>query len=480
MAIRAISIWICCLGTPSSFPERRSFMTRKMWRSLALLVLIPLPLLGQNSAESFAAGGQPNPPATTVSIHGTGTFPDPSPEGLVGSRDLLSFGTDFSAGYDDNVRQNNESRFADTSFAISPMLDFHHQDGRLAMAMSYRPTLFFYQNQAAYNEQDHDFDLDGTYRLTNRLALRVQTDLLDRRGLLEPVSGAATRQLTTSLGLLNDSITAPFANQLEDNSRTDISYALSPRASVGIFATYMLRSFGKSPADSVTPFSTQGESEGFRYVSRATPRTTLGLTYLHEDFHTGGTMRVGLDTALIDWSLAVSHRLKISASAGPEHSIQDGAVLVPLGPLAALSLPLNQGNWHWAATAAFGFETAQTSLQMDGSRQVTDGGGLLEAVTSDAVGERFERRLCRFWSIRISARWQRNVNLAGPGQPGQLEGEYGRVVVLHPISETLAAGVGYQLERQRATGMVPLGASFDRNYAYFTLSYRISNFPLGR
>jgi hypothetical protein len=455
-------------------------MTRRIWRRLGFLVLLPLPLLGQQASQSARARAQINPPSTAASLYGAGGFELPSPEGLVGSRDLLSFGTNVATGYDDNVRQNNEGRLAGTSFAISPWLAVNHQDGRLATRVSYKPTLFLYRHHSTYNEQDHNLDVDATYHFTSRLELRVQSNLLDRRGVLESPSIATPDELAASPGLLNNSITTPFANQFEDNSRADISYALTPRSAVGVFATYMVRSFGKSTASSPSPFSTKGESEGLRYVYRTSPRTTLGLSYLHETFLAGEAMRVGLNAALLDWTFAVTRHLEIVASAGPVHSRLRGSLLVPLGPVFALSLPIRQSDWHWAASAGARFETAESNLQVNGSRQVTDGGGLLEAVTSDAIGESFERRISRLWSVQFSTGWQRNLDLASAGQPGQLEGEYGRIVILRAISESLKAGVGYQFQRQQADGVIPLGASFDRNYVYFEISYRIQNFPLGR
>lgn len=454
-------------------------MTRKNWRWLALLIFVPLPLWGQQKTKPAKAGRQTQPPSTSVTLQGSSAFTTPSPEGIVGPLNLLSFGTDVSTGYDDNVRQTNVNRVAAMSYAISPRLTLNRVDGRFAMRLRYQPTLFFYQRQSAFNEQDHDLNFDATFHSTDRLTLRAQTNIQDRRGLLSSPSGMPSGQITGSPGLLNNTVATPFANEFEDNSRADISYAVSPRAAIGVFATYMWRSFGKSAASSESPFSTEGESAGLRYAYRTGARTTIGLTYLNEHFHTGKGMDVGLNTISIDWTLAVTPRLKLNASVGPTDSSLRGNVLVPFAPSVSLSVPIDRQDWHWTSGAGFSYETTGTSLRMNGSRQVTDGGGLLDAVTSDAAQGSFERRLSRLWTIQLSAGWQRNVDLAGPTQPGQLDGEYGRILFLHPISAELSAGVGYLFERQRATGILPPGTNFDRDFAYFTLSYRIRNFPLG-
>lgn len=454
-------------------------MTHRNWLWLALLAFTPLPVWGQQNAQRARTKRQTPPPSTSAPLYDSAAFVTASPEGIVGPLNLLSFGTDISTGYDDNVRQSNANRLAAMTYAISPRIALNRTDGRFAMRLRYKPTLFIYPHQTAYNEQDHDLDFDATFHATDRLTVRAQTDMLDRRGLLASPSEISSQQFPGSPGLLNNTITTPFADEFENNSRADVSYGVGPRAAIGVFATYMVRSFGKSDAISATPLSTEGESAGLRYVYQTGHRTTLGLTYLHENLHTGRAMRIGLNTISIGWTVAVTPRLKLNASVGPAESSMRGSMQLPLTPAVFLAIPVNRQGWHWTAGGGFSYATAKDVLQMNGSRQVTDGGGLLDAVMSDAVKESFERRLARRWTLQFSAGWQRNVDLAGAMQPGQLNGEYGRMVILHPISPELSAGVGYLFERQQATGILPPGTNFDRNFAYFTLSYRIRKFPLG-
>ncbi|HVB34140.1 MAG TPA: hypothetical protein VNJ52_07210 [Patescibacteria group bacterium] len=455
-------------------------MTRRHWCCLALAVLTPLSLWGQQSAASEAARTPANRPATTTSINDSAGFNAPSPEGLIGARNLLSWGTNFSTGYDDNIAQTNANRMADTAYVISPHLAIRREEGRLAMGLSYRPTLLVYQHQAGYNEQDHDLDFDANFRATDRLRFGLRTNVLYRSGLLDSLSGTAPVSGPVSPGLLNDTIVTPFANQFENNSRADVRYQIGPRAAFEVFTTYMLRSFSQSTASSVPLFETEGGSAGLTYLYQTGPRSTLGLTYLYEMFHAGAATRVGLDVASISWTLAVTPRLKVNVFGGPVHSGVQGSALLALGPSLTLPLPFSHRDWHWAAGGAVTFQTAKNSLRLSASRQVTDGGGLIDAVTNDVVEESFERHLARRWSIEWSAGWQRNTALEAALDPGEAQGEYGRILILHAISSLLTAGAGYQFERQRVGGSIPLGANFDRNFVYFTLVYRFKNIPLGR
>ncbi len=454
-------------------------MTVRHFLRLAVLVLAPHSLRGQQANSSSAPHEQANPSSATFSLSGGEGFHTPSPSGLVGARNLISLGTDVTTGYDDNVSQTNTNRLADTGFLISPRLTLRREDGRLAMALSYRPTLLVYRHETAYNEQDHDLHFDAGYRATDKLSLGVHTGVLYRSSLLDSLSGGAAFP-TGSPGFLNNTIVTPFANEFENNSRVDIRYRASGRAAFTLFTTYMLRSFTTPAASPVPLFRTEGKSAGLQYQYQTGPRSALALTSLYETFHTGDGTRLGLSVASIGWTVVLTPHLRANVFAGPTYSRMQGSVLVPLGSLVTLSFPIDRSDWHWAAGGGITFATARNSFRVSASRQVTDGGGLLDAVTNETVQESFERRLGRRWTIQSLAGWQRNAALAAATEPGQLEGEYGRIGFLHRLSRLVTIGAGYEYQRQRTGGVVPLGASFDRNFVYFTLAYRFKNIPLGR
>ena len=454
-------------------------MTARNLCRLALLVFVPLALWGQTTAPTGKTPAQNNPSLETVPHASAGGFDAPSPGGLVGARNLISLGTDLSSTYYNNVSQTNENRLADAGFVISPRFAFSREEGPWAMALRYRPTLLVYRHLTSYNEQDHDLDFDANYRATDRLSLGAQTRVLYRSSLLDSLYGAPAFE-SGAPGLLNNTIITPFANEFENDSRADIRYQVSQRASVGIFTTYMLRTFDKTSASSVPLFETEGKSAGLRYLYETGQRSTLLLTSLYETFHTGDGTHLGLSIASIGWDLALTAHLRAKIYAGPVYSRMQGSVLVPFDPAVTLSFPIGRSDWHWAAGGGFTFARARDTFRLSGSRQVTDGGGLLDAVTCDAVQVSFERNVGRGWTAQWSAGWQQNTALAAATEPGQLEGEYGRASFLRRISPVLTIGGGYQYQGQRASGTVPLGASFDRDFVYFTLAYRFKNIPLGR
>jgi hypothetical protein len=101
-------------------------------------------------------------------------------------------------------------------------------------------------------------------------------------------------------------------------------------------------------------------------------------------------------------------------------------------------------------------------------------------VTSEVAEADLERRIARGWTVEWAAGWERNASLPSTLVQGGLEGEYGRVVIRHLVTQKASAAIGYQFQRQRESGAAPIGTDFDRDFVYFTLTYRFKNIPLGR
>ncbi len=456
-------------------------MTRSTWRWLLLFVLVPLAAWGQQARTQGGGTATANAPAAAaVNTYGSGVEDEPSLTDAGFVHNFLFLGADLSSRYDDNVRQTNSGRVADTGFVISPEIAFRREGGRVGVAFRYRPTLLFYRHETAYNEQDHDLGFDGNLRATQQLSFRLRTDVVDRSGLLQSFSGPAVIPALGSPGHLNDTIVTPFANEFENNSRADATYELSPRAEFGVFTTYMLRSFGQPAQSRVALFETEGRSAGARYIYRTSPRTTLGLVYMHEELHIGPRTRLGLDTPSVGLTLVLSPSLSVNVYGGPVYTRLRDTILVPFGPLVTLAFPNDRNDWRWAAGGGLSLRAGRTAFRASASHQVSDGGGLLDAVTSDVAEASIERRMARGWTVEWAAGWERNASLPSALVEGGLEGEYGRIVIRHPISEMVSAAMGYQFQRQRESGPAPIGSNFDRNFVYVTLAYRFKNIPLGR
>jgi hypothetical protein len=455
-------------------------MTQGKWCWLLLFLLAPLGAWGQQTAAQEGGTAAANAPAATVNGDGSGGQAHRSVTGAGFVRNFLSLGADLSTRYDDNVRQTNSARVADTGFLVAPHIAFRREGGRVGLALRYQPTLLFYRHQAAYDEQDHDLGFDGRLRATPQLRFRLRTDDVYRNGLLQSLSAPATLPASGPSGGLNQTIYTPFAREFQNDSRADMTYELSRRAEFGVFTTYLLRSFGQPAQPHVTLLETEGRSAGARYTYRTSPRTTLGIVYVHEELHIGPRTRLGLDAPSASLTFTVAPNAALNVYGGPVYTRLGDTILVPFAPLVTLAFPNDRNDWRWAAGGGLTFHSGRNVFRAGASHEVSDGGGLLDAVTSDVGQASLERRVAHAWTVEWAAGWERNASLPSALVPGSLAGEYGRIVIRHPVSQTVSAALGYQFQRQRESGPAPIGANFDRNFLYFTLTYRFKNIPLGR
>jgi hypothetical protein len=458
-------------------------MKHKAWIWMAALLLAPAAwgqANGQATPTAAAGPAQEQGAAKAPAPYGSGETDTVTHADTGLARSFLLLGADFSTRYDDNVRQSNSGRVADTGVLVSPQIAFRHDGGRLRMALSYRPTLLVYQHQTAYNEQDHNLGLDAGYRATPRLSFRARTSVLYRSGLLHSFSDTSVMPALGPPAYLNETVITPFANQFENNSRVDVTFRKSERTTLDLFSTYMRRTFGPPVDSTALLYSTEGKSAGGQYLYALSRRTTVALVYVYEDLHLGPRMKLGLQVPTLALAMKLSPRLHLNVFAGPVHTRLQDTVVLHVSPLVTLVFPVERTDWHWSVGGGFTAGTTRTVFEASASRQVTDGGGLLDAVTSSAVTAVLERQLTRRWRLRWTAGWLRNTTLPTAVLPGEIEGEYGRVMLLHSISESVTAGIGYQYQRQRTTGIAPLGTDFNRNFVYFNLTYRFKNIPLGR
>lgn len=450
-------------------------MSRKRWGWIWLLFLAPVGVWGQ-------AKGPVSPPAVQSAplTYGTGQAPQISLPGLIPEHNVFLLGTDFTTSFNDNVRQTANGRVSAAGFLFSPLLEFDRNGGRLNVALSYRPSFLVYRHQSAYNEQDQSLQFDSRYRATERLTFQARTGDSYRMGLLPGLAATTGTPGLTGPGHLNDSLIEPIANQFENNSRVDMSYQTGQKSTVDVFATYMRRTFGQSPASQENLLNTEGKSAGVQYTRQLGPNLSLGLLYVQENLHFGPNTRLSVGNPAVSLGLRLSPHFSFYGFAGPEYTDLHDVLKMAYGPHITFLFPVARTEWNWAAGGGVSMQAGRTGVEATFSHRVTDGGGFLGAVTNSAAGLSINRRLPGRWNVDWSGGWERTRALPTATLQGRLDGEYGSIVVRHAFMESLTIGVGYQYQRQIGAGAIPLGTIFHRNLVYLSFHYRIRSVPIGR
>lgn len=450
-------------------------MSRRKWNWVWLLFLAPIGAYGQAKV--------PAAPHTVQSApvpYGNGEEQQISLPGAIPEHNIFLLGSDFTSSFNDNIRETQSGRISGTGFLFSPFVAFNREGGRVRVELSYQPTFLLYQHHSAYNEQDQNLAFDGSYRVTRRLSFEARTRDTYRMGLLQNLIATTVAPGLVGPGHLNDSLIEPVAKQFEDNSRIDVTYKMGQRSTVDLFATYMLRSFGRPSASQVNFLDTEGKSAGAQYVYQLTQDLSVGLLYLQENLHFGPDTRLGVENPAVSLGMRLSPHVSVYGFAGPEYTDLHDVVRMPYGPNVTFLFPVARTEWDWAAGGGVALRAGRTGVEASSSHSVTDGGGLLGAVTNSVARLSIDRQLGSRWSVQWTGGWERTVALPTATIQGRLHGEYGRIVLRHVLMEGMSVGVGYQYLRQVGAGAVPLGSAFHQNLVYLSFHYRVKRLPMGR
>lgn len=238
----------------------------------------------------------------------------------------------------------------------------------------------------------------------------------------------------------NQSILASTGSRYSNASAIQLTYALSPRASLTMAGAYGFLDF-------VQPGnidSTQtGANLGFDYLLSS--KDSIGVLYRFTTFQYG-TFPQAIEThiASLAYGRKITARLGLQLTAGPELAFYR----VPLNGTTSQVLPAA------SMSVIYGLPRGQFSVNY--SQGVTGGSGLLLGSSANQLTFAGTHRLGRVWTAMGSFGYSRNRSL-GPSSPTNTD--FGSWVVttglLYPVSPTATMSFGYTaLIQNSSTGCV--------------------------
>jgi hypothetical protein len=133
-----------------------------------------------------------------------------------------------------------------------------------------------------------------------------------------------------------------------------------------------------------------------------------------------------------------------------------------------------------AGGASVSLRAEKTLLRFSAQRIVSDGGGLLTAVTNTSEAVELRRRLTRYWDIVLTGVNARSLSLPGAFGRGHVDAQSFGVALERPIRENLTVHGEFNFLRQRTNQIVPFEANMNRNRVMIGLFYRMGAYKLGQ
>ena len=127
----------------------------------------------------------------------------------------------------------------------------------------------------------------------------------------------------------------------------------------------------------------------------------------------------------------------------------------------------------------YSWEGSRTSLQAGYSRQISDGGGLAEAVNMQQANAEIRRRLAARWTARVGGDYTRNNPLHTLSATAPLRSFQGNAGIEYRLTDNLGMSLDYMRQQQRYEYALLPSATANQNRVWFSLSYVFAR-PLGR
>jgi hypothetical protein len=396
-----------------------------------------------------------------------------------GSRsNYLSASIQLGSGYDDNALVTPSNHVSNLSLLVLPSVEIRQNREHWSLDLAYSPGITINQNLGERNQFAQSLSFTTNYRLSPHVSLQLRDNFAITSNLFSGLFGN-----TPGPGPLqqsNSSVITPLADRTSNNTGLGLTYQISASSLVGVSGNYYFVNYGSvsgTPGASGFIDSRSASGAGF-YARRFSNRHWVGATYNFQQlmFDPGG--RTTVHRILGFYSLTMGSHMTLSLWAGPQYSTSFvNSVLVPQpGMGGTVALP---SQWSPADGVMFDWQGSHTGLHAGYSQQISDGGGLAEAVTSQQADAEFRHRLAARWTATAGVAYARNNPLHTISAIAPLRSLQGNAGVEYRITDNLGMGILYGRQQQQYEYPLLPSAAANQNRVWFSLSYVFAR-PLGR
>jgi hypothetical protein len=170
--------------------------------------------------------------------------------------------------------------------------------------------------------------------------------------------------------------------------------------------------------------------------------------------------------------------MQLALFVGPEYSDLQGQTVDNTVTPPVVTPTAHQG-WSTAGGASFSWQGQRTSITASGVRKVSDGGGLLQAVTLITGSGAVRRQLARNTNLLFSGVYGNSTALeAGSSSFTTVKSASGSVAWEQRFARNFTANLGYARDYQEQNVITLPTMNVNHNRGWITLSYEFTH-PLG-
>jgi hypothetical protein len=442
------------------------------------------PPVGQTDQSQTGTTEQPAAPVEDLRA--------PAPALLGGDSGSLAFtselersnyirgGIAVSATYDDNASNGTTDRIGDFSYSILPNIQLDQTRSRLHWILGYSGGFTANQRLTSRNQGSHNLNGSLAYRLSPHMDLRLSDSFLDTTGLLQQFQNGIGTPVAGPVNQPNPTLITPLAKNLNNTANVDWSYQFSRDNVIGAGGTFYDAHFHDLPAGAAPLLDTETRSADFYLNHRFTARNWTGITYRFQRLTVGsGANLTDTHSLLLSHTIYLREHMTLSFYAGPEYSEINSVTVTanitpPVISFATVSSFDHQTSISGGGT--FGWQGRLTSIRLEASRKVSDGGGVVGAVVLNSVEGGIRRQLTQTTAVNLNALYGHNRELGSAAGGAPLTSATGTVGLEQRMGASLMLRLDYGRDYQTQSTNV---GSINHNRGTVSVAYSFTR-PMGR
>lgn len=412
--------------------------------------------------------------APNVPVLASGQLPPAVPGTDVEVANVVEGSIQVGTNYDDNAVLGASPRQWDIGYNISPSITFRETLPRFDWSLRYGPGFTKSQNLTYRSQVTQNFGGQFTWRTSKHSELSVQQTYI--RGT-NPFDQSYTQPGPT-LGT-NNTIYVPGLRRTTILSNGEFSDQLSEHTIVGFGGSFHHEGYDSTPQSGQTRSLVQSQSAtGNAYIShQLSARNQLGFQYVAQVLRFPvANARTTTHSFLVSEQLNFSPRSVLSVYAGPEYSQTFNQVVLNLG-FIIITIPVNANQWSASGGVIYNWTGQRVAVALHYSRGISDGGGLVGAVSLNTGTATATWKLTERWILTTSIGGGDDQLLAVKTGQNEMLTYSANAALSRRLSRNLTMNVNY--ERHNATGSLgnlPIG---NHDLVYGSITYSFMK-PLGR
>ncbi len=384
-------------------------------------------------------------------------------------QNYLRGGLNVSAFYDSNPLLLSAGAQSNTSETIFPNIAIEESTSRMRWTLGYAGGLTVNQNITAENQGSQNLNFNSQFRLSPHVNLRVAENFSIVSGFFDAGTGTG---VVAGSGGPNTTLIAPLATQRSSVTTVEANYHFALNDVIGASGSFYDLHFTNVPPGTELTDSQTASGSAF-WLHRTYHEDWTGVSY-HFDriISNPGNDETLVHSFLVVNTLSLWKRLTLSGFIGPQYSQNQGLVI-------GVTQPTQSGGWSVSGGLEGGWQGERTSVAGGFSRSISDGGGVLGAVTLQNFHANFRRILIPGWSVALAVNRGTNQSIFATGA-SSINATSAGISLDRNVGKSIGVHFGYIYNFQRQFGVPGSAQTFDasQNRIFVTLSYSWAK-PLG-